>query len=147
MAARIFTRALGLIFVLLGACAFVPALSGGSQPGMPADRRMMFHYETLFGQFPMNYLLAIILIGFGLVAFWESLKTRSARLYNRVLFTSSLALLFLGLCPHPVSDLFGILPLYSWTSGLFLVTALCTFYPAFFDGPMPESATQPVFPQ
>ena len=147
MAARIFTRVIGIIFLVCGACAFVPALNGRASPEVPTDIHVKLHFEYLFRQLPMNYLLAGILIGFGVAGLWTSFDTRAARIYDRVVFVSALVFMALGFCPQPLSDLFGFLPLYGWTTGLFLATALLSFYFAFFDGPMPVSATQPVFRQ
>ena len=147
MAGRIFTRVVGIVYILLGSCAFVPVLSGAPTAETPANTHVFFHYEALFNQFPMNYLLAVLFIAVGVIGLWASLSWTTARTFDRGLFVGSMAAMVIGLCPQPFSSLFGLVPLHSWTVGLFLVTALCTFYGAFFDGPMPESATQPVFNQ
>ncbi len=147
MAGRIFTRCLAIVYLILGVCAFVPQLNGGPSPNAPVERHVLLHFEELFWQMPMNYLLAPILIGFGIAGILCSLRTRASVWFERIIWTTSLFAMILGLCPHPLSSVFGLIPLFGWTDGLWLITFLITFYFAFFDGPMPAAATEPVFRQ
>ncbi len=147
MASKNVTRVIGIIYLLLGVCAFVPKFNGGPNPTTPMDMHVKLHFENLFWQFSMNYLLAGILIGFGLAGLATSNNVKSARVYNRILFVAAIVAMFTGLCPHPIGDVLGLLPLYGWTTAVALITALFTFYSAFFEGPLPKAATEPVFRQ
>lgn len=147
MAARIFTRCLALVYLLLGLCAFIPRLSGGPSPLAPADMHVALHFERLFWQLPMNYLLAGILIGFGISGLWCSTDTRASRWYARILWTTSLVAVLLGLSPIPFCTILGFVPLYEWMEGVSLMTFILTFYFSFMDGPLPDAASQAVFRQ
>ena len=147
MANRIFTRSIAIIYLLFGVCAFVPACNGAPSPNTPDSLKVMLHFENLFGQFPMNYLLGAVLIGYGVAGLAASVRFESSRAFARVLFVTAVVLMGLGLCPMPVGTLGGLIPLFEWTTGFFLVTSLLTLYFAFFDGPLPASANRPVFKQ
>ena len=147
MASKIFTFCTALVYSAMGLCAFIPPCNGVGYPNDVADLKIKLHFSELFWQFPMNYLLAGILIGFGVSGLLTFAKARSARRWCQALFVSALILMAIGFCPHPISDVFGFLPLYGWTTAFFLITVLATPYFAFFDGPMPDTATQAVFRQ
>jgi hypothetical protein len=142
-----FTRVVGLIYIIFGVCAFIPALNGGPGAVAVADTHRILHFETLFWIFPCNFVLGGLMIGLGVAGVVSSGRVHSSRLFDRVLLVSALVLMVLGFCPHPLSELFGLMPLYGWTCGLFLSVALFSFYPALFDGPVPPSASEPVFHQ
>jgi hypothetical protein len=147
MAARIITLVAALIYLGMGVCAFVPALNGGPSPNTMTDMDVMFHFTNLFGQFPMNWLLAGLLILVGLSGLGAAATVHTARLWSRGVFFLALLLLFGGLQPDPLNYGFGLLPMYSWDTCFFLITVLFMFYTAFFDGPLPEGALKPVFRQ
>ena len=149
MAAKLFARVVAVIYLLVGACAFVPvqAINEGPTANSSADVHVGLHFTNLFHQMPMNWLLAGILIGFGVSGLWTSLDTRAARLWSRCLFVTALVFMAIGFCPQPLARVFGLLPLYSWTTGFFLITALFSFYFAFFDGPVSPALSKPVFRQ
>ena len=147
MASRIFTRCLGVVYLLLGLCAFVPPLNAGPRPSMEADSHVGVHFTNLFHNIPMNFILAPILIGFGISGLLTSFDTKAARYWCRIVFVVSLLAMLLGLCPIPVATVLGFIPLYGWMCGVSLISALLVPYFAFFDGPMPAAATEPVFRQ
>ena len=142
MASQYVSRVIGIIYLALGICAFVPSLNGGPSPNTPADLHVKLHFENLFGDLAMNYLLAGILIGFGVAALATSFQVKSARIYSRILFGAALIGMFVGLSPHPISDVVGLLPLYGWTTALMLATVMFTCYGAFFEGPLPPSTVR-----
>ena len=147
MIGKTMTRVVAVVLLVLGVGAFVPRLNGGPSPNTEADTHVGLHFTNLFNQMPMNYLLAGILIGFGISGLWTSMDARAARVWCRILFLTSLLFMGVGLCPQPIARCFGLLPLYSWTDGFFLIVTLFCFYPAFMEGPLPRLASDPVFRQ
>ena len=147
MASKIYTRVVAIVLLLVGACAFVPPLNGGPSPNTVQDLSIKLHGENLFWKMPMNYLLAGILIGFGISGLLTSRDVRASRLWCRIVVVVSLVFMFVGLCPAPLGTVGGFLPLTIWTTGFFLILAVFTFYYAFFDGPLPDAMTKPVFRQ
>ena len=147
MVSKMFARVAGLVYLVVGACAFLPvaALNGGPSPNTVADTHVGLHFSNLFNAMPMNYLLAGILLGFGVSGLWTSFDTRASRLWCRALFLTSVGFVIIGLCPQPLARGFGLLPLYGWTDGFFLITGLFSFYGAFMEGPLPAIVSDPVF--
>ncbi len=95
MSARLFALVVGLMFLALGVCGFVPALLGapaGAPPPGPAD-------GLLFGLFPVNALRNLFHLVFGVwgVVVWR--VTAASRAYAR-----TVALVFSGMA------LIGVLP-------------------------------------
>jgi len=143
MATKIYTRCVGIIYVLVGACAFIPGLGGTPSPNTLADGQIRLHFENLFGRMPMNYPLAVLFIIAGAVGVVTSFQFKTAKMAARALLFGSLVLMALGFCPAPISTMGGFLPLYGWTTGFFLITALFTFYFALIDG-TPTGVPTPV---
>lgn len=136
-----FTRGIGIIYLLLGICGFVPGLV---QPATPTgEPRAMYHFGYLFNGFPMNWVLAGLFVVIGVAALAASARIRSSRVFERILFTLSMVLMVFGFIPG-FSNLWGIMPLFGFTDGLFLSTALLSFYFAFVEGPLMPGINAPV---
>jgi hypothetical protein len=133
MSNKAFTRGIGLVFLILGVCGFVPRLVQTATP--LGDPHVMFHYGYLFGAFPVNYVLAGLFGVIGLTALMVSGRIERTRLFERSLFTLSMVLMFCGFFPG-LSTVWGVMPLFGFTCGVFLCTAMFTFYFAFVEGPL-----------
>ena len=141
MSNNAFTRGIGIIYLLLGMCGFVPGLV---QPATPTgEPGALFHYGYLFNGFPMNYVLATLFIAIGLAALIASSQLRTCRTFERSLFTLSMVLMVCGFIPH-LSNMFGLMPLFGFTDCLFLATAMFTFYFAYVEGPLMPGINMPV---
>jgi uncharacterized membrane protein len=141
MSNNAFTRVVGLIYLLLGICGFIPAAV--RQPTPLGEQVARFHFGYLFNGLPMNYPLAGLFILIGLGGLIASAKIRQSRRYERILFTLSMVLMVMGFTPG-LSNVWGLMPLFGFTDGLFLCTALFSFYFAFVEGPLMPSINEPV---
>jgi Domain of unknown function (DUF4383) len=135
-----FTRGIGLVFLILGICGFTPLVRTSTPVG---DPRVMFHFGYLFNNFAMNWVLAGLFVVIGIAALIASVRIRSSRVFERVLFTLALVLLVCGFTPG-FSNMFGLMPLWGFTDGLFLATALFSFYFAFVEDPSLPGVNTPV---
>ncbi len=142
MSNKSFTRGIGIIYLILGICGFIPWMVHTATPlGEP---KTILHYGYLFNGFPMNWLLAGLFVVIGMFALRASMKiARSSRRFERILFTVAMVLMVCGFLPG-FSNMWGIMPLFGMTDGLFLATAMFTFYFAFVEGPLMPTFDKPV---
>lgn len=141
MSNNAFTRGIGIIYLLLGICGFIPGLVNPATP--TGEPRAFFHFGYLFNGFPMNYALAGLFVVIGLAALITANRVGSSRIFERCLFTLSMVLMVCGFVPH-LSNMWGLMPLFGFTDGLFLSTALFSFYFAFVEGPLLPGINMPV---
>jgi Domain of unknown function (DUF4383) len=141
MSNKAFTRGLGIIYLILGICGFTPSLVQTATP--VGEPQTMFHYGYLFNGFPMNYVLAGLFVAIGLTALAVSTQIRRTRLFERSMFTLAMVLMVCGFVPG-LSNMWGLMPLFGFTDGLFLATAMFTFYFAFVEGPLMPGVNAPI---
>jgi hypothetical protein len=141
MSNNFFTRGIGLVYLILGICGFIPGLV---RPGVPTgEPRVMFHFGYLFNNFAMNWVLAGLLVVIGIAALIASVQIRTSRVFERILFTLALVLMVCGFLPGS-SSMWGVMPLFGFTDGLFLATAMFSFYFAFVEDPRLPGINTPV---
>ena len=136
-----FTRGIGVVYLILGICGFVPWFVNPATP--TGEPRAIFHYGYLFNGFPMNWVLAGLFVVIGLSALKASMRVTNCRRFERILFTVSMVLMVCGFLPG-FSNMWGLMPLFGFTDGLFLATAMFTFYFAFVEGPLMPNFHTPV---
>jgi hypothetical protein len=141
MSNKSFTRGIGVIYLILGICGFIPGLVNPATP--LSEPRAMFHYGYLFNGFPMNWVLASLFVVIGVAALMASVQDNRARRFERILFTVAMVLMVCGFLPG-FSNMWGVMPLFGMTDGLFLGTAMFTFYFAFVEGPLMPGIDRPV---
>jgi hypothetical protein len=129
MSTRTFAMIFGVVFLIVGACGFIPGIYDMGHMGRPEDAgvtmKTMFGYEL--GMFPMNALHSVVHILFGI---WGILAARSlagARSYFRVVAIIYALLTVLGFLPQ-TNTTFGMIPIYGNDVWLHLVLALVAAY-------------------
>jgi hypothetical protein len=126
MSVRVFALVLGVVFLLVGALGFVPALL--TPPPLDAPPLSMHHnYGYLLGLFPVNTLHSAVhlLIGaWGVIAYrtWTGARTFAAGL--AVIYA---LLAIAGLVPG-LNTTFGLIPLWGNDVWLHALTALVSAY-------------------
>lgn len=132
MQTRFFSLGIGIVYILVGIVAFVPALYTSVPAGTP-HLDVTGSYGYLLGLFPVNYLHDIvhILVGVGGIAAAARLAT--ARFYCQTLFLVYGALTIAGFLPE-LNTLWGHLPLYGNDTWLHAGSALVAGYFGFVAG-------------
>ncbi len=117
----------GLLFLVAGGLALLPATAPLAPFDAPVVVTLDPHYRLLFGLFPVNLAHDAIhlLVGvFGLIA---ARSFASATGYFRKLFWFYLLVGILGAIPI-TNTLFGIAPIYGWDVLLHLGTAVVAWF-------------------
>ena len=117
----------GLLFLVAGGLALLPAAAPLAPFDAPVVVTLDPHYRLLFGLFPVNLAHDAIhaLVGiFGLLA---ARSFASATGYFRKLFWFYLLIGILGAIPI-TNTLFGVAPIYGWDVLLHLATAVIAWF-------------------
>lgn len=141
MQTRYFSLGLGIVYLLVGIVAFVPALYTSAPVDAP-HLDVTGAYGLLFDLFPVNILhdLVHILVGLGGIAAAARLGT--ARIYGQLLFLVFGALTIFGFLPE-LNTLWGHLPLSGDDTWLHAATALVSGYFGFVAGEEQHLAPAP----
>ena len=120
MSTRFFALLMGVVFVVVGAAGFVPALLTPAPHPVSVDG---FH-GLLFGLFPVNVLHSLIHLAFGVwgVMTWFA---SGARLYAQAVAIVYAVLVVAGLIPA-LYTVFGLVPIYGhdvWLHGAIALVA------------------------
>lgn len=107
MTTRTFATIFGIVFLAIGAGGFVPIFVQPAEGGAIAN----MDHGMLFGMFPVNPLLNIVHILFGLWGLAASRSAGSSTLYARGVAIIYAMLTVMGLVPR-LDEGFGLVPLY-----------------------------------
>jgi hypothetical protein len=125
MKTRYFALMLGVAFLVLGILGFVPQLLSPS----PADEvlRVGASYGLLFGLFPVNALLDLLHLAFGVwgVVVWRSFI--ASRVYSRSVAVIFAIITVMGFFPL-LRTTFGLMPLFGHDIWLHAVIAMAAGY-------------------
>lgn len=127
MTARRLSLLFGILFLVVGGLAFVPALAPLAPFDAPVVVTLDPHYRLLFGLFPVNLAHDAIHLLFGLFGVIAARSFASATGYFRKLFWFYLLVGILGVIPI-TNTLFGIAPVYGWDVLLHLGTAVVAWF-------------------
>jgi len=133
--AQKFALVIGIVYVVIGAMGFVPALV--SHPGPDAAIKqygIAAEYGYLFGILPVNAPINIIHIATGLIGMAASIALDSSRFFSGQLGIYYAALALLGIIPL-TKTVFGLFPLFGLDVLLHGVTGLLGIYFGFFATP------------
>lgn len=126
MNTRNFVLTIGILYLLVGALGFLPALVSVPHPGAPSVT-VDTGYGYLLGLFPVNVLYNLFHLAIGALAFgaYRSLS-------RSTLFARGVAILFgvlavMGLIPM-LSTTFGLIPLFGHNVWLHAATAAIAAY-------------------
>jgi hypothetical protein len=126
MQTRLFSLALGIVYVFIGLVGFIPALR--THPPVTAPHMdATAGYGYFLGQFPINALHDALHIVVGLAAIAVSARLNPARIYCRVLFLVFGVLACLGFLPT-VNTLWGLVPIFGADTWLHAATAIAAGY-------------------
>ena len=126
MPTRVFTLALGVVYLVFGIIGFIPALYT-HPPASAPHLDISGGYGYLFGLFPVNVVHDIFNIVVGLGALAAAARETSAAAYCRFLFPVFGILTFLGFVPH-ADALWGLAPILTNDTWLDAGTALLVAY-------------------
>lgn len=133
------TNLLGVLFLVLGVLGFVPGLNVRPGPMDPMNAGL------LFGLFPVNGILCLVHIGFGIWALASARHIEAARTFNAGTAIVYGILAICGLIPG-VRTMFGLMPLWGhdvWLHGL--IALACAYYA--WSWQITGSTTRPLGPQ
>jgi hypothetical protein len=134
MDARAIARILGVLFVVVGAIAFIPLPLIAPAPALDAPVVSLdAAYRLLFGLFPVNAAHDLVHIILGVWGLAAGVRFRSAVLYCRVVAIVYLVLAIFGLIPL-LNTLLGVAPIYGWDVALHFIAALFAAYGGFGRG-------------
>src|SRR5262245_47197010 len=127
MANRYFALVLGILFLAIGAAAFIP---GMIQPGPMHDLRVHGPGEGyLLGLFHVNVLHNLVHLAFGVFGIIAFASIDGSRLFARVVAVGYGVLVLFGLCPvNWVNTLWGLVPLHGNDVWLHAIIALVSAY-------------------
>jgi len=134
-----FTGVLGVIFLLLGVLGFIPGLM--VRPGSLDP----MNTGLLFGLFPVNGVLSLIHIGFGVWALAASKYIETSRTFNATAAIVYGIMAVCGLIPG-LRTMFGVMPLWGHDVWLHGVIALASAYYA-WGWQISGSTPRPLGPQ
>jgi len=117
----------GILFLVVGGLAFVPALAPHASFDAPVVVTLDPHYRLLFGLFPVNLAHDAIHVLVGIFGVIAARSFASATGYFRKLFWFYLLVGILGVIPI-TNTLFGIAPVYGWDVLLHLGTAVVAWF-------------------
>lgn len=132
-----FTNVMGVVFLLVGILGFVPGLNVREGLVDPTTTGL------LFGLFPLNAVLCLVHIAFGIWAMAAARFIESARTFNAVTAVVYGVFAVFGLIPS-LRNLFGIMPLWGhdvWLHGLIALAS------AYFAWGWQVTTTRPLGPQ
>jgi hypothetical protein len=129
MPTRLCSLITGFVFLFLGICGFVPSLVY-----LPPERlgfynmHIVGHWGFLFTWLPVNPVHNVIYILLGAFGLLAAPFFATALVYCRAAFALTLMFALGGLLPLGASNVWGLLPLFSWNVMLHTVTAILCFY-------------------
>ncbi|GAC1445765.1 MAG: hypothetical protein NVSMB52_08190 [Chloroflexota bacterium] len=126
MQTRLFSLGIGIIYLLVGVAAFVPALYT-SVPSDAPTLHMTTSYGYFLGLFPVNALHDVVHILIGLAGILASARIASARYYSQTLFLAYGLLTVMGFLPQ-LDTVFGYIPIFSSDTWLHAGTAIVASY-------------------
>ena len=127
MIARRLALLFGIVFLIIGGLAFLPAVAPLAPFDAPVVVTLDPHYRLLFGLFPVNLAHDAIHLLFGFFGVIAARSFASATGYFRKLFWFSLLVAILGMIPI-TNTIFGIAPVYGWDVPLHLGTAIVAWF-------------------
>ncbi len=122
----------GLVYLFFGICGFMPSLVY-----LPPDRLRFYdmdivgHWGFLFTWLPVNPVHNVIYVLLGALGVSAAAFFATATLYCRAVFAVTLMFTLVGLLPLGASEVWGLLPLFSWNIMLHAVTAIICYYYGF----------------
>jgi len=119
MTRRRFSLIFGILFLLFGIAGFVPQLMHRMHPEFP-PLALDAGAGELLALFPVNVLLSVIHILFGLCGLIASRRAWAAKVYARGVGVACIVLALAGFIPGLLNG-FGLVPLYSnniWLHGI-----------------------------
>jgi hypothetical protein len=143
MRAPLVARILGVAFLIAGILGFVPPLSAAPWLSVPApfDADVVTldqAYRFVFGVLPMNGVLDVLQLLFGVVGLAAGAGFRASVVYCRSIFWIYLVLAIVGAIPL-TNTLLGIMPLFGWDVAFNVFVALLAAYGG-YGAPSLESA-------
>jgi hypothetical protein len=124
MTTQMFSRLLGIVFVIVGVAGFIPGLTPAH---VHPDLRVQAASGMELGLFPVNVLHDIIHIAFGVWGIVAASSFDAARAYARVVAIAYALLTVLGLIPA-TNTTFGLVPIYGHDIWLHALLALAAAY-------------------
>jgi hypothetical protein len=144
MQTRLFALGIGIVYLLVGIVAFIPALYTSPPAGTP-HVNVTASYGYLLGLFPVNALHDVVHLLVGIAGIAAAARLSSARLYCMTLFLVYGLLTFLGFIPT-ADTLWGLVPIFGNDTWLHAATAIAAGYfgfvasePAYVE-PLPSHA-------
>ena len=131
MATRMFALINGLIYTVAGIVACLPQFlwrPDGLQLRM-ADLRL--HGGYIAGVVEVNLPHNVIWIAIGIGGILASASFLTSKAYAQGVCVAAILMVFMGLMPLGIGDLFGFLPLSGFNIMIHLVTALLAWYYGF----------------
>lgn len=124
MSSRIFARAFGTVFLLIGIAGFIPGISTPhSHPDVTVDAFLGLE----LGLFPVNLLHNLVHIAFGIWGLIAGGSYAATRIYFRLVAVIYVAFAIMGLIPAAnLHTTFGLIPLYGndvWLHALIAASA------------------------
>ena len=117
----------GLLFLVAGGLALLPAAAPLAPFDAPVVVTLDPHYRLLFGLFPVNLALDALYALVGIFGLLAARSFASATGYFRSLFWLYLLIGILGAIPI-TNTLFGVAPIYGWDVLLHLGTAVIAWF-------------------
>jgi hypothetical protein len=136
MSVKTFALIAGIVYLVVGALGFVPALVTPPPSNAPAVGITDFH-GYLLGLFPINFMHNLVHLAIGAWGIAAARTVGGARAYSRTLAVFYGALAILGLFPQTYT-MFGLVPIHGHDVWLHAGTALIA---AFFGWVVKGSAT------
>lgn len=137
MQTRYWALAIGVIYLVVGIVAFIPALYT-SPPATP-HVDVTGSYGLLLGLFPVNVLHNVLHIIIGIIGIGVFGSGRASRAYSRALFLIFGLLAIMGFIPQ-ANTVFGLIPIFDNDVWLHTATAIVSSYFGWVAG---ESTTEP----
>jgi hypothetical protein len=129
MPTRICSFLTGLVYLFFGICGFIPSLVD-----LPPARLRFFdmhivgHWGFLFAWLPVNPVHNVVYIALGAAGLLAAPFFTTAKLCCQATFAVTLMFAVVGLLPLGASEVWGLLPLFSWNVMLHTVTAVLCYY-------------------
>lgn len=131
MAPRYFSLVIGTVLLVVGIAGFIPGLVTPPHPGV--DLALEGGHGRLFALFPVNWLLNVIHIGFGIGGVICYLDASAARSYANLCAGAFGLMVLFGFIPV-LKTLFGLAPLFGPNIALHVLIAA----PALYFGYSPQ---------
>ena len=145
---RLYSFAIGVIFLGIGICGFIPACRSLPPVRLEYQQPLISsNYGYVFGDLSMNLVSDLLFVGLGGLGILCAATLMTSRIYSFLVFFTCFGMLCAALTPFGVNSLFGILPLYEWMIPFNVIITTISFYFAFIEGPTIEFWGKPILPQ